>query len=154
SNGDGTFSSPRGQVTLAASGFASPWMSSLADVDGDGRADLGATQGGTGDGYYAWVALSSGDGAFSSAHGQGTLAGAGFASPWMSSLADVDGDGRADLVATHVGTGDGYYAWVALSSGDGASSSPHGQVTLAASGFASPWMSSLADVDGDGRADL
>jgi hypothetical protein len=52
-------------------------------------------------------------------HGQVTLAASGFASPWISGLADADGDGRADLVATHVGTGDGYYTWVALSNGDG-----------------------------------
>jgi hypothetical protein len=143
-----------------AGGWASQnrFPRSLADVNGDGRADI-VGFGGAG----AWVALARGDGSF----GGMQLGAAAFgtepeAGGWASqdrfprSLADVNGDGRADIV----GFG-GAGVWVALARGDGS----FGGMQLAVAGFgtepqAGGWASqdrfprSLADVNGDGRADI
>ena len=125
----------------------------LADLTGDGRADIV----GFGDaGVY--VSLNHGDGTFS----EPTLAVANFgfdAGGWRVErhpryLADLTGDGRADIV----GFGDaGVY--VSLNHGDGTFSEP----TLASGNFgylpepaSGGWRITrfLADLTGDGRADI
>ena len=160
---DGSF----GGQMLAVSNFgAGPegggWASAnrfpraLADVNGDGRADvIGFGQAGT------YVSLARGDGTF----GDPTLSvpqfGAGAeGGGWVSqdryprALADVNGDGRADIV----GFGEAG-VHVALGRGDGT----FGALTLAIGNFgagAGGWTSQdryarvLADVNGDGRADI
>src|SRR5262247_2740010 len=152
SRGDGIMQIPR----LVLRGFgenAGSWHVDrhprvLADVTGDGRADIV----GFGDaGVY--VALSNGDGSFTMAAG---IAGFGVDQGWRVDqhprfLADVTGDGRADIV----GCGnDGVY--VALSNGDGSFSMAAGVAEL---GVDQGWRVDkhprfLADVTGDGRADI
>ncbi|WP_199259848.1 FG-GAP-like repeat-containing protein [Paracoccus binzhouensis] len=120
----------------------------LADVDGDGRADI---VGFGAEGVR--VALSTGAGFAAS-----TLWSAGFGrdTGWSVALherllADVDGDGRADIV----GFGeDGVY--VALSTGSGFAAA---QLWSEGFGHADGWRTErherrMADVDGDGRADI
>ena len=156
SNGDGTFQAP--QFVLADLGFeAGGWRVEkhprfLADITGDGRADIV----GFGD-AGVWTALSNGDGTFQAP--QFVLADLGFeAGGWRVEkhprfLADITGDGRADIV----GFGDAG-VWTALSNGDGTFQAP--QFVLADLGFeAGGWRVEkhprfLADITGDGRADI
>jgi phospholipase C len=119
----------------------------LADVTGDGRADIvgfGADD--------VWVALSNGDGTFQPPiWGLGDL---GYNSGWRVEkhprfLADITGDGRADIV----GFGDAGM-WTALSNGAGGFSS----LRLAIEGF-TDWTDDqhprfMTDITGDGHADM
>jgi hypothetical protein len=156
SNGDGTF----GPMQLVMDNFgytAGGWRVEkhprfLADVTGDGRPDIV----GFGDGGV-WVSLSNPDGTYA----QPVLGVANFAytaGGWRVEkhprfLADVTGDGRADIV----GFGDGG-VWVSLSNGDGTFAEP----VLGIDNFAytaGGWRVEkhprfLADVNGDGRADI
>ncbi len=97
-NGDGTF---QPAVTYAAAGVLGngPQSVALDDVNGDGKRDLilancagsgscGATHG------FASVLLGNGDGTFQTAV---TYASGGF-SGWAVAVADVNGDGRPDLL--------------------------------------------------------
>ena len=98
----------------------------LADITGDGRADIV----GFGD-AGVWTALSNGDGSFQPA--QFVQAEFGFDQGWRVDkhprfLADITGDGRADIV----GFGDAG-VWTALSNGDG--SFQAAQFVLADLGF-------------------
>ena len=164
-NANGTFAA----AALALSGFgAGPgggnWTSAnkypreLGDVNGDGRADIVAF-GETG----VYVALGNANGSFQpaalaiSGFGAGTGGGS-----WTSAdkyprhVADVNGDGRADIVAFgEVGV------YVAL----GNANATFQPATLALSGFgagpgggnwtgADKYPRELADVSGDGRADI
>jgi len=121
----------------------------LADVTGDGRADI---VGFGNDGVY--VALSNGDGSFTMAAG---IADFGVDQGWRVDrhprfLADVTGDGRADIVAF----GDNN-VYVALSNGDGTFQTPVWGIGDLC--FNQGWRTDqhprlLADVTGDGRADI
>ncbi|MGE5272035.1 MAG: NF038122 family metalloprotease [Thiohalocapsa sp.] len=163
--GDGKFADPvRTLDFFGTSAAAGSWTSQsgspreLADVNGDGKDDI---VGFGADGVY--VALATGGGKFATPKFTlpyfGTRAAAG---SWTSQdqspreLADVNGDGNADIVGFGA---DGVY--VALANGDG---------TFAAQNFTLPyfgtraaagsWTSQndspreLADVNGDGKADI
>jgi hypothetical protein len=124
----------------------------LADLTGDGRSDIV----GFGD-AGVWTALSKGNGLF--ADPKFVLADFGFeAGDWRVEkhprfLADITGDGRADIVAF----GDAG-VWTALSNGDGTFQAP--RFVLGDLGFnAGGWRVEkhprfLADITGDGRADI
>ncbi|XAP77581.1 FG-GAP-like repeat-containing protein [Citromicrobium bathyomarinum] len=170
SNGDGTF----GETFLAYNGFgasdaAGGWANdnlyprTLADVNGDGLQDL-IGFGSAGVSIALGQAPASGQAV---AFGPATLAYAGFgasdaAGGWTSAdtyprtVADVNGDGRGDLV----GFG-GAGVYVALGQSDGS----FGATQLALNGFGASdagggWSSDdrfprvLADVNNDGRADI
>ena len=120
SNGDGTFRQPG--FALADLGANSGWRVDqhprfLADLTGDGRADI---VGFGNDGV--WTALSTGDGSFHPPRFVSDFGGVN--SGWRVDqhprfLADLTGDGRADIV----GFGnDG--VWTALSTGDGTFAPP------------------------------
>jgi hypothetical protein len=163
--GGGNFAS----AMLGISGFGSSpagggWTSDdayprvLGDVNGDGLGDIvGFGSAGT------YVSLATGDGHFASA----MLGIAGFGSSpagggWTSDnayprlVADVNGDGKADIV----GFGNaGVYVALATSGGN------FGESFLALTGFGAPpaaggWSSEdlypreIADINGDGRADI
>lgn len=152
----GTFSGV--SIAVANFGQAAGWSSDnlfhreLADVNGDGRADIvGFGQAGT------LVSLARADGTF----GEPMLGTANFgtAQGWTSQdgfarmVGDVNGDGKADIVGFgQAGT------LVAMGNGDGTFQT----VRLAVSNFgvAQGWTSdatfhrTLGDLNGDGRADL
>lgn len=122
-------------------GFAPrAWIPAVADVNGDRRADLVAfSRGRKAD---VWVALSNGRAFGRATPWSGVVAGG----TSLPGLGDVDGDGRADVVAF-----DGGRVTVALSTGRSFRRAP------------TPWIGSwpragavngLGDFDGDGRDDL
>src|SRR5499427_7971254 len=150
SNGDGSFTMAAG---IAGFGVNQGWRVDqhprfLADVTGDGRADI---VGCGNDGVY--VALSNGDGSFSMAAG---VAEFGVDQGWRVDkhprfLADVTGDGRADIV----GFGDDD-VYVGLSNGDGSFQTPAPGIGDLC--FNQGWRTDqhprlLTDLTGDGCAD-
>ncbi|MCY1022470.1 FG-GAP-like repeat-containing protein [Pyxidicoccus sp. MSG2] len=141
------------QFWLADFGYDQTWRveyhpRTAADVNGDGRADI------VGFGHPGvYVALSTGTGF---APTRLWLADFGYDQTWrveqhVRTLADVNGDGRADIVGFgHAGVR------VALSTGTGFAPS---QLWLADFGYDQTWrveqhVRTLADVNGDGRADI
>mgnify|MGYP001305641189 CR=1 FL=1 len=155
-NGNGTFQAP--QMVVANFGYnAGSWRVErhprfLADLTGDGRADI---VGFGNDGV--WVSLNNGNGTFQAP--QMVVANFGYnAGSWRVErhprfLADLTGDGRADIV----GFGnDG--VWVSLNNGNGTFQAP--QMVVGNFGYnAGGWRVErhprfLADLTGDGRADI
>ena len=126
----------------------------LADVDGDGRADIvGFGNAGV------WVSLATAGGHFASPTFELNAFGVN-AGGWSSNdtnpreLADVDGDGRADIV----GFGNGGVS-VSLATAGGHFAAPTFELNafgVNAGGWSSnnTYPRELADVDGDGRADI
>ncbi len=145
---------------------ANGWLSQdryprqLADVNGDGRADIV----GFGD-NAVYISLGKGDGTFSNAFvGLDSNAIVNFAAGWTSQdryprqLADVNGDGRLDIVGfgndavyVSLGRGDGTFP------GAGRALDNNAPINFTAT---NGWLSQdrsprqLADVNGDGRADI
>ncbi len=156
SNGSGAFSFTP-VPAVADFGFDEGWRIDqhprfVADITGDGRADI---VGFGNNGVY--VAVSAGNGTFSFTpvpvlEDFAEEAGGWHVNKHPRFLADITGDGRADIV----GFGDaGVY--VALSNGDGTFQPP--RFVLADLGFDQGWrvekhVRLLADITGDGRADI
>ena len=155
-NGNGTFQAP----TLVVANFgynAGGWRVEqhprfLADLTGDGRADIvGFGEAGV------WVSLNNGNGTFQAP--QLVVGNFGYsAGGWRFEqhprfLADLTGDGRADIV----GFG-GAGVWVSLNNGNGTFQPP--QLVVANFGYnAGGWRVDqhprfLADLTGNGRADI
>ncbi len=140
SNGDGSFGSVRNTFYNGGSFAFASWTGALADVNGDGRADVVYIS----DSAFS-AFLSKGDGGFAP-EVPGTAGLVQFTS-WTRTMADVNGDGKADVV--YIGdTGFSVYPSV----GDGS----FGQrVANTTNGFNSSGFTRLAtDVSGDGRADI
>ena len=155
-NGDGTFQQPQmvvGNFAYDAGGWrVERHPRFLADVTGDGRADIvGFGNAGV------WVSLNNGDGTFQQPQmvvgNFGYIAGGWRVEQHPRFLADVTGDGRADIV----GFGD-FGVWVSLNNGDGTVQPPQmivGNFAYNAGGWRVDMHPRfLADVNGDGRADI
>ena len=155
-NGNGSFQAA--QKVIGNFGFnAGGWRVDrhprfLADLTGDGRADIvGFGNAGV------WASLNNGNGTFQSA--QMVIGNFGYdAGGWRVEqhprfLADLTGDGRADIV----GFGDAG-VWVSLNNGNGTFQAP--QMVVGNFGYsAGGWRVGqhprfLADLTGDGRADI
>lgn len=152
-NGDGTF---QRAVTYPSGGFSIPPFSSLltaADVNGDGRPDLIVENSqccGSGDGVLG-VLLGNGDGTF-----QRVVTYKSGAGGWGTSVAvaDVNGDGKLDVVATDQCAGANCFnkGLVALLVGNGDGTFQAAQ-TYDSGGFLTNSVV-VADLNGDGRPDL
>jgi hypothetical protein len=157
--GNGHFASPTdetGTFGFSAGGWTSQneYPRELADVNGDGMADIvGFAFGGVN------VSLATGNGHFAAMTGEFGTFGVG-AGGWSSQdlyprlLGDVNGDGKADIVAFGAGG-----VSVALATGNGHFASPTnetGSFGFSAGGWSSQdhYPRLLADVNGDGMADI
>jgi hypothetical protein len=146
------------QLALPGGGFLQmPALSGLrlveaTDLDGDGRTDLLAVQGG--EPPFTWYGVAEGDLAVMLGQGDGTfLPGQVLGLPPGSIVrgtTDLDGDGRFDVLVEHFDT-----ATMSVLRG-------YGDGTFAAATFAYSWPVDgqqaghlvLADVDADGRTDV
>src|SRR5262249_40705035 len=155
SNGDGSFSQPNGGSFVGFNAIG--WLVAAGDLNGDGRTDFFLYRGSQ-TSLQAYLAFSKGDGTFA------FLAGTSCSNPnlpvangnfngWSLTLADLNGDGRADLVAYYF-TPPGVtpqQSWVYpyLSNGNGG--------FCASGGFnsnATGWSLFTPDLNGDGRSDI
>jgi hypothetical protein len=149
-NGDGTFQSA---VSYDSGGWYS-YSVAVADVNGDGKPDLLVANEFVSGNYYSGalgVLLGNGDGTFQSAvsYDSGGVAAVSVAA------ADVNGDGKPDLLVANCGTSGGSSCatgtvGVLLGNGDGTFQSV---ASYASGGFYANSVA-VADVNGDGRPDL
>ncbi|GAB3862373.1 hypothetical protein GCM10028822_43000 [Hymenobacter terrigena] len=135
--GTGTF---QAATTYAVGSFTYPTGLALADVNGDGRADVMVANNATGS---VGVLLSRSIGGM----GAATQVSTGNSSPQSLAAGDMNNDGKPDIV---VGTSDGKLV-VLLNSGTGTFS---GTSTPYLSGGSSVQRVKLGDVNNDGRPDV
>jgi Ca2+-binding RTX toxin-like protein len=153
---NGTFADPT--MVVASFGQTAGWSSDdsfhreLADVNGDGKADI------IGFGYAGtWISLAQANGSFSDP--SFALAQFGKSDGWSSqdsfarTTGDVNGDGKADLIGFgQAGT------WISLGNGDGTFQPVKLEVN--SFGVEQGWNSDdsyhrvVADVNGDGKDDI
>jgi hypothetical protein len=137
--GNGTF---QAQQTYAAG--AAPWGIATADVNGDGKVDLLVTNEDPNTGNTVSVFLGNGDGTFQAPQTYATGS-----NPHGIATADVNGDGKPDLLVANLNVGGPSAVSVLLGNGDG---------TFQAQKFyaagAGPDGIAVADVNGDGKPDL
>lgn len=152
-NGGGTF---QPAVTYGSGGYR-PNSVALADVNGDGKADLVVVNScvnsncGTATNGSVGVLLGNGDGTFQTV----ATYGSGGVGAVSVAVADVNGDGKPDLVVSNdcgsSGCGSGGLLAVSLGNGDGTFKSV---VTYGSGGGGGTQSVTVADVNGDGKADL
>ena len=136
-NGDGTFA-PQQEITVGSQ----PRGVAVLDVDADGDADIVNTNSG-GSGNLSLL-LNDGHGVF----GSPTYFEGGGAGEWALSAADMNEDGRLDLILSarisnvpsiiiQANNGDGTFSQLGTQNAGG-----------------SPWMLNVGDVNGDGHEDV
>jgi hypothetical protein len=140
-DGEGSFQTP---VNYTASFYPNPISVTVADLNGDGKPDVVATD----ISYYSGsvsVLLNNGDGTFQPAHGLSI----GSGSPTVpATVADVNGDGKPDIIAsTFITYPESEHVRVLLGNGDGTFQSA-ADTGLPSVAFAA------ADFNGDGKLDL
>lgn len=139
-NGDGTF---QPEVTYT-SGGATPTSIAAADLNDDGKQDLVVMNFDSGN---VGVLLGNGDGTFQPAQ---TYSGADGAGTPSVAVADVNGDGKLDLVAVIIDINSRGNVGVFLGNGDGTFEPD----VVFPSGGNGAWALAVADVSGDGKPDV
>ena len=168
SNGDGTFAAQKSFAPAATGNYgnnAAGWDTrTMADVNGDGRADAiwlyGAVS--ANNGLRVAVSLANADGTFAALKTSAPVVSGNFAPAegWSKRLmADVDGDGNADAVWLYASpaANDGTRVAYSLSNGDGSFQSLQSWSPAATGNYGNApygWdTQTMADVNGDGRMD-
>ncbi|MFF3109369.1 CHAP domain-containing protein [Kitasatospora sp. NPDC057904] len=159
-NAAGFAQMPFDTSAVIGQGVMDPTRVKFADLDGDGRTDLiyvqpaGNPQNDPEGTLRAWH----NDGGMNTMpFGNSVIIGQGFMDPTRVKFADLDGDGRADLVYDQpannpLNDADGTLrAW---HNDGGMNTMPFGNSVIIGQGFTDPTHVHLADLDGDGRADL
>ncbi len=146
SNGNISFA-PKAEIQIAG---AEPWAIAIGDLDGDGKPDLVTANGSVANGNSISILRNTGNTAtVSFAQGPELSAGSGRPLPRSLAIADIDGDGKADITAGFTFTG---YIGVYRNL-----SSP-GNIGFAAKTdfFGNCQVRSItaSDVDGDGKTDI
>jgi len=148
-NGDGTFQTA---VTYDSGGYGATSVA-IADVNGDGKPDLLVVNAcgisNCDSSSTVGVLLGNGDGTFQTA----VTYGSGGYSAWAVAVADVNGDGRPDLVVANKCDGSSCSngtVGVLLGNGDGTFQTA---VTYGSGGFYAQSVAAT-DVNGDGKLDL
>ena len=157
-NGDGTFKAPIITTTSssATTQFYEPPLQivSTADLNGDGKADLLATAGtGTVGVTQLELYLSNGDGTFKAPAAIATAANPGLIFQEPCTLADVNKDGKLDLMCLGETSASQAQLAISLGKGDGTFGTP---TTLNIGGGDAIRSSGIgaADFDGDGNVDI
>jgi len=164
-NGDGTF---KPVVTYSSGGYA--WAISIADTNGDGKPDVlvaglasfsAATNFGCNPGYCASVGVLLGDGNGSFTFQANYSVGSSQLGSVSMAVADINGDGRKDVVVGNVCAGSSTTTPGASNCADATASVLLGNAdgTFRAGAtydLAGPYYPQvrLADMNGDGKADL
>lgn len=167
-SGDGSFAAPGAAVSLPATpaGGWKNYQLVTGDFNGDGKADLAWTYPVVdsihGDSLLVDVALADGSGGWTILPAEwyravwyptGSVA---VVTGFKAYVGDIDGDGKSDLILNSVSSGDSVSlgdndVWALRSKGDGTFSGD--VVQLGGAGW-EPYITGVADVNGDGMADL
>jgi len=149
-NGDGTFQTA---VAYASGGLYADSIA-VADVNGDGKPDLIVANCGSSSQVNCVSTSNSGDVAVLLGNGDGTFKTAvlyslGASGATSVAVADVNGDGKPDLIVATGSSTEGLVG-VLLGVGDGT----FGAVATYSSGGLSPLALAVADLNGDGKPDV
>ncbi|WP_238541158.1 FG-GAP-like repeat-containing protein, partial [Polaromonas sp. CF318] len=153
--GDGTFFPMISSVLVSGNwGAVNRYQKQIVDIDGDGIPDLTAVQIGP-DGVYAYTWLGKGDGTFLAMNSVVSISGSwGDLGNYRSQFVDVNGDGIPDLTAVQIGPV-GVWAYTWIGKGDGTFLPMVSAATVSGNwGVIGNYQSQIADVNGDGIADL
>ncbi|MGH1564703.1 family 43 glycosylhydrolase [Mumia sp. DW29H23] len=142
-NDVGFAANPYGTSVVVASGY-DPARLRMADLDDDGRVEL------INIGTDGKIRAAHNDLGFAAApFGTSVQIADGFTDPARVRFADLDDDGRAELIS--IQPSGQIWAW----HNDGAfSANPYGASVVIGAGFTDPARVSFADLDADGRAEL
>jgi hypothetical protein len=148
-NGDGTF---QAVTTYSSGGFFASAVA-VGDLNGDGKSDVVVTNGFSTN--TIGVLLGNGDGTFQSV----VLYYSGSQSTKSVAIADLNGDGKLDVVVTNCSSAHGSSCYHNKDSGSLGILLGNGDGTLQAvvtypTGGASPYAVKVADVNADGKPDL
>jgi hypothetical protein len=141
--GDGAFN----QAPIPEQGYLpTSSMAAVGDFNGDGKLDLAVTSAGyTGPQDVVNIFLGNGDGTFTAAPTPTFPTGA---APQAISVADVNGDGKLDLI---IANNQGASLTILLGNGDGTFTAAPGSPVTVGNG---PYAVAVADLNGDGKLDL
>ena len=160
SNASGTYSITAN--VAGQDGFYLGWGLEVADFNGDGKADIlwddktGANDPRSAGSRNLWLSMSTDAGPFNII--QNVAGQNGFYGGWVASIGDFNGDGRADILwdyklsSADLRSGGSRNLW--LSTGNQGGGFTVVANVNAMNGSYSGWDSTIADFNGDGKADI
>jgi Thiol-activated cytolysin/FG-GAP-like repeat/FG-GAP repeat len=153
-SGSGAFGAPTVYTSNQAvpSGGWATYQLSVADITGDGRADLIWTNTSAAMNVYTAVAQAGGGFTFDAAQ---QLAASGYNTSWRPEVGDFDNDGDLDLLFNLVQSGQTNRSVLAVSKGDGTFDTLTAPIVHSTStGWTPAYLTYVGDLNKDGRADL